>query len=120
MLGLTEKTKVDVSDLPEKAQVDVSGLPENIQEDGSEAFPVVILDRGACLIKKFTILQVTEGDLESFDPKECLNNTVISYVIREFIGAHSSTYNFYYLAVSSWPTRQTSAIWQRPMRLSAG
>ncbi|GMF58271.1 unnamed protein product [Phytophthora fragariaefolia] len=39
-------------------------------------------------------LQVTERDLESFEPKEWLNDTVISYFIREFIDAHSSTYNF--------------------------
>ncbi|GMF44066.1 unnamed protein product [Phytophthora fragariaefolia] len=39
-------------------------------------------------------LQVTERDLESFEPNEWLNDTVISYFIREFIDAHSSTYNF--------------------------
>ncbi|GMF63949.1 unnamed protein product [Phytophthora fragariaefolia] len=87
------------------------------QEDGSEAFPVVIVDGGACVTKsshqqadspfvcetmapcfrpdhEVYNLQVTERDLESFEPKEWLNDTVISYIVREFIDAHSSTYNF--------------------------
>ncbi|GMF59061.1 unnamed protein product [Phytophthora fragariaefolia] len=92
--------------------------PQKTQEDGSEAFPVVILDGGACVTKsshqqadsplvcetmapcfrpdqEVYNLQATERDLESFEPKEWLNDTVISYFIREFIDAHSSTYNFH-------------------------
>ncbi|GMF20210.1 unnamed protein product [Phytophthora fragariaefolia] len=108
----------NMSGLPEKTQVDVSSLPEKKQEYGSEAFPVFILDGGACVTKsshqqadsplvvcetmgpcsrpdqEVYKLQVTERDLESFEPKEWLNDTVISYFIREFIDALSSTYNF--------------------------
>ncbi|GMF61336.1 unnamed protein product [Phytophthora fragariaefolia] len=96
-----------------KGKVDVSSLPKTKQEDGSEAFPVVILDEGACVTKsshqqadsplvcetmapcfrpdqEVYNLQVTERDLESFEPKEWLNDTVISYFIREFIDAHCS------------------------------
>ncbi|GMF44899.1 unnamed protein product [Phytophthora fragariaefolia] len=87
------------------------------QEDGSEAFPVVILDGGACVTKSSHMqavsplvcetmapcfrpdqevynLQVTERDLESIEPNEWLNDSVLLYFIREFIDAHSSTYNF--------------------------
>ncbi|GMF37430.1 unnamed protein product [Phytophthora fragariaefolia] len=39
-------------------------------------------------------LQVTERDPKSFEPKEWLNDSVISYFIREFIHAHGSTDNF--------------------------
>ncbi|GMF41325.1 unnamed protein product [Phytophthora fragariaefolia] len=39
-------------------------------------------------------LQVSERDLKSIEPKEWVNNTVISYFIRDLIDAHSSTYNF--------------------------
>ncbi|EGZ26520.1 hypothetical protein PHYSODRAFT_475302 [Phytophthora sojae] len=39
-------------------------------------------------------LQVIESDLKTLEPKVWLNDTVISYFIREFIEAHKSTYNF--------------------------
>ncbi|GMF38320.1 unnamed protein product [Phytophthora fragariaefolia] len=138
VLSLPEKTQVDVSSIPKKTSRLVKftrkapsrrveftrkkprrsvEFTQKKQGGGSEAFPVVILDGGACVTKsshqqadsplvcetmapcfrpdqEVYNLQVTERDLESFEPKEWLNDTVISYFIREFIDAHSSTYNF--------------------------